>query len=371
MKRVLQVYGEILSNGGQEAFSMNMYRNINRERVQFDFFTPYYCDNEKLINEINQLGGKVFQGGGKFEVEGNKKDFVKNLEKFLSTNPYEIIHINSGSIFALAFGAKIAKKYGAKNIIVHSHSTGNDNLKYRIIKMISGPIFLKNATYYLACSKEAADWKFPKRVTKNENYEIIRNGIELDKFKFSAKIRDEYRKKLNLEDKFVVTHIGRFTNEKNHEFLVKLFSKLKEKNNNCKLLLIGEGKNKNKIEEIVKTMGFSDSVEFLGIRDDVNKILQASDVFVFPSKFEGLGIVAIEAQATGLPTICSENIPEEANQTDLFYKLNLADDINIWIDKILNCKVKEQRYKYSEKLKLSGYDAKDSAKMLEEIYLKG
>ena len=346
MKRVLQVYGEKLSNGGQESFSMNMYRNIDREKVQFDFFTPYFCDYNKLINEIESLGGRVFQGGGKFEVEGSKKDYIKNLERFFLKNPYEIVHINSGSIFALAFGAKIAKKYGTKKIIVHSHSTGNDNLKYKVIQKISAPVFINNATNYLACSKDAASWKFPKKIINEGKYEIIKNGIELDKFKFRPNIRNEYRKKLNLENNFVITHVGRFTDEKNHEFLIKLISELKEKINKCKLLLIGDGKNKEKIEKMVKEMQLSSFVVFLGIRDDVNKILQASDVFVFPSKFEGLGIVAIEAQATGLPTFCSENIPEEANLTDLFCRVNLSDDIKIWADKILDFKAETSREKY-------------------------
>ena len=374
MKRVLQVYGEILSNGGQEAFSMNMYRNINREKVQFDFFTPYYCDNEKLKNEIENLGGKVFQGGGKFELEGNKKDFVQNLKNFLSKNPYEIVHINSGSVFALAIGAKIAKKYGARKIIVHSHCTGNDNLKYRIIKLISGPIFLCNATNYLACSQEAAVWKFPKKIIKDKKCEIIKNGIELEKFKFSQEIRKEYRKKLDLENKTVIVHIGRFTEQKNHEFLIKMFSQLLEKDKEFKLLLVGDGPNKKNIMEMVKKMKIDKAVSFLGIRRDVSQILQASDIFVFPSKFEGLGIVAIEAQASGLPTVCSENIPEEANKTDLFCKLNLSDDINKWINQIMSFKDKKnvkERSDYIKTLRLEGYDAKDSAKRLEEIYLKG
>ena len=372
MKRVLQVYGEILSNGGQEAYSMNMYRNIDREKVQFDFYTPYYCDNENLVKEIKQLGGNVYTGGGRFELEGNKKDFVKNLSKFLSLNPYEIVHINSGSIFALAFGAKIAKKYGAKKIIVHSHCTGNDNFKYRIIKMISSRVFLKNATYYCACSKEAASWKFPKSVVKKENYDIIKNGIELDKFQFSKSIREEYRNDLKANNQFVIAHVGRFTDQKNHEFLINVFEKLKEKYKNSKLWLIGDGPNKEKIKDLVNEKKLNDSVNFLGIRKDVNKILQAADLFLFPSKFEGLGIVAIEAQATGLPTLCSENIPEEANQTDLFNKLNLSDSIDDWVNKILELKNnKNSRESYAEKLKLAGYDAKDSAKKLEEIYLKG
>ena len=374
MKRVLQVYGEILSNGGQEAFSMNIYRNINREKVQFDFFTPYYCDNENLKNEIENLGGKVFQGGGKFELEGNKKDFVQNLKKFLSKNPYEIVHINSGSVFALAIGAKIAKKYGAKKIVVHSHCTGNDNLKYRIIKLISSPIFLRNATNYLACSQEAAIWKFPKKIIKGKKYEVIKNGIELEKFKFSQEIRKEYRKKLNLENKTVIVHIGRFTEQKNHEFLIKMFSQLLKRDKKFILLLVGDGLNNKNIIEMVKKMKIDKEVSFLGIRRDVSQILQASDIFVFPSKFEGLGIVAIEAQATGLPTICSENIPEEANKTDLFYKLNLSDDIDKWINQIMifkNRKNVKERSDYTKELRLVGYDAKDSAKRLEEIYLKG
>ena len=374
MKRVLQIYGEILSNGGQEAYSMNMYRNINREKVQFDFYTPYYCDNEKLVKEIEQLGGKVYTGGGKFELEGNKKDFVKNLSEFLSNNPYEIVHINSGSIFALAFGAKIAKKHGAKKIIVHSHCTGNDNIKYRIIKAISSGIFLRNATYYCACSKEAASWKFPKSIIKKEKYDIIKNGIELDKFKFSKRIRDEYRKQLDLENQFVIAHVGRFTDQKNHEFLINVFEELKNRCKNCKLLLIGDGPNKEKIITMLNEKNLKNSVSFLGIRNDVNKILQAADMFIFPSRFEGLGIVAIEAQATGLPTLCSENVPEEANQTDLFNKLNLFDGIDTWINKIIELKDKKYentREDYTEKLRLAGYDAKDSAKRLEDIYLKG
>lgn len=156
--------------------------------------------------------------------------------------------------------------------------------------------------------------------------------------------------------------------------MIKIFAQLKNKCNNCKLLLIGDGPNKNKIIDIVKELGIDSSVVFLGIRNDVNNILQAADIFVFPSKFEGLGIVAIEAQAAGLPTLCSENIPNEANQTDLFYKLDLSDDINFWVNKILELKNKKSelnRIDYIQKLKLAGYDAKDSARRLEDIYLKG
>lgn len=369
--RVLQIFGEPLSNGGQEAFIMNMYRNIDRNKVQFDFFTPYYCDNEKLKDEINELGGKVYVGNGKFDGEGNKKDFINGLKKIMSKHKYEVVHIHSGSIFALSFGAKVSKKYGAKKIIVHSHCTGNNNFKYKIMKIISAPIFLNNVTDYCACSKLAAEWKFPKSIVEEKKFKIIKNGIELEKFQFHNEIRDKYRKDLNIEKDFVICHIGRFTEQKNHEFLIQIFEKIKSKCNKSKLLLIGDGPNREHIKKMVEKMKINDSVIFLKIRRDVNNILQAADAFVFPSKFEGLGIVAIEAQATGLQTICSENIPEEANQTELFHKLNLSDDVDTWVNKVLELKEIHNREEYSNKLKIAGYDAKNSARSLERIYLEG
>lgn len=370
MTRVLQVFGEPLSNGGQEAFAMNMYRNIDRSKVQFDFYTPFFCDNKNLEEEIKKLGGKVFASNGRFFQEGNKKDFIMGLENFLKEHKYEIIHINSGSIFNLAFGAKIAKKYGTKKVIVHSHATGIKNIKYRMIKLLSTNIFLKNVDKYIACSQKAAEWKFPKRIMKKNQYTVIKNGIELEKFIYNEQIRKEYRNKLNInENDFVIGNVGRLELHKNHKYLIDVFQEVLKYIPDTKLIIVGNGTMKEEMINLIKKKNIEDNVILLERRKDINNILQAMDIFVFPSIFEGLGIVAIEAQAAGLVTVCSENIPREAAATELFKKLDLSTGKEIWAKEILKNK-SYKRSDYTEKLKEQGYDAKDSAKCLQNIYLE-
>lgn len=370
MIRVLQFSCEPLANGGQEAFIMNMYRNINRNEVQFDFFTPFYCSNETLDREIKDLGGNIYTGNGRFEVEANKRDFIKETKQFFRQNHYEIVHIHSGSIFSLAFGAKIAKTYGTKTVIVHSHATGIDNLKYKIIKIISTPIFLKYSDKYLACSDEAAKWKFPKKIIQNQKYEIIKNGIDIEKFKFNERNRKEYRKKLNIEnDEFVLCNVGRIEKMKNQSFIINVFEKIIQKNIKAKLILVGEGSEKNNIINILNEKKLMDKCILLEKRNDVNNILQAADAFIFPSLYEGLGIVAIEAQTAGMKVYCSENIPDEASVTKNFIKLEL----NLGTENWANLIIKERNYlreDTSELIKRNGFDAKDSGKRLEEIYLE-
>lgn len=370
MKRVLQVFGEPLDNGGQEAFIMNMYRNVDREKVQFDFFTPYYCANESLRAEIESMGGRVFEKEGRFDTQGNKNDFLENLTAFFEEHQYETVHIHSGSIFSLAFGARIARKSGAKKVIVHSHCTGFDNLKYRLIKAASPFIFKGNATHYLACSKLAAAWKFPSSVMKSGNYTVIKNGIDLEKFTYQPENRAKYRKDLGLEDQFVICHIGRFTEQKNHSFLIEVFFEIQKRLPNARLLLIGEGPLKEPAEAQVQELGIADKVSFLGIRRDVSEILQASDLFLFPSVFEGLGIVAIEAQATGLPVVASEEIPEEADVTPLFHRLALKQGASHWAEEILSLSPAGDRLGCAALLKEHGYASKDAAAVLQGIYLE-
>lgn len=367
--KVLQVFGEPLSNGGQEAFIMNIYDNIDRNKVKFDFFTPYYCDNMKMREKIELYGGEVIAQGKNFETKKRKRFFVQELTKFLKKSKYDIVHIHSGSIFVLAYGAKIANKYGARKIIVHSHCTGVDNIKYKIVKMASEKIFIDNATNYLACSREAAIWKFPQSIIENEKFVVIKNGIQLEKFKYLEKIRTEYRSMLDIKDnEFVIGNVGRFEIQKNHEYLLEIFEELSKKMTNSKLILVGTGTLKEKIIKQIKEKKLQNKVIILEKRDDVNKILQAMDVFVFPSFFEGLGIVAIEAQAAGLHTICSENIPPEANMTDLFHKLNISDGKEVWVNEILKY-IKYERSDRVELLRKNGYEARESAKIIENIYL--
>lgn len=369
MERVLQAFGEPLASGGQEAFIMNIYRNIDISLVQFDFFTPFSCTNETLRAEILSLGGRVFESGGRFLNEGNKSDFVNGLTDFLKDHKYDTVHIHSGSIFSLCFGARIAKKSGAKNIIVHSHATGNNNLKHRVIKVLSRGVFEKNVTHYCACSAIAADWKFPKKVIREGRFHIIPNGIDADKFTFSQTVRDEYRSKLDVGDSFVICHIGRFSQSKNHPFLIEVFKKVKAVRKDARLLLIGEGPEEQAVRELVKSSDVGNAVIFLGVRTDVSELLQASDAFVFPSFFEGLGIVAVEAQCTGLNTVCSEHIPQEADMTDLFCRVSLDDGADKWAAAVLR-DTSSSREKYSDILREKKYTARDAAEKILNIYLE-
>lgn len=367
--KVLQVFGEPLSNGGQEAFIMNIYRNINKKKVEFDFFSPYYCDNENLKKEIENLGGRVFLGNGTFGDKNSKKTFKRKLKLFLKNNKYDVIHIHSGSLYALTYGAKIAKKSGASRVIVHAHAAGLNNIKYKIIKFISNFIITKYATEFIACSDYVAKWKFPNKIIKQKKYYVVKNGIQLNNFEFSQEIREEYRKKLNIEKKFAIVHIGRFAEEKNHTFLIDVFKEIYKKDNNSVLVLVGTGELEDEIKNKVEKLNINKSVIFLKNRNDVNKILQAMDIFVFPSLYEGLGIVAIEAQASGLVTICSDKVPDEVNITDLYKCIEIEKGASMWADEILKYK-KCDRVNCISKIKEEGYDAIQSANKLEDIYLK-
>lgn len=367
--RILQILCEPISNGGQESFIMNMYRNIDRDKIQFDFFTPYYCDNEKLKTEIKEMGGNVYALNGDFDGKERKKYLRKNVKKFLETNKYDFVHIHSGSIYSLITVAKIAKKNATKNVIVHSHCGGFDNLKYRIIKFVSKPYMLKYPDKYYACSKLAAEWKYPKKVIKNNEYIVLKNAIDTSKIYFSEEIRQEYRKNMNLENNFVVGHIGRFAIQKNHDFLIDVFYQILKKKSNAELLLIGVGELQNEIIEKVKMLGIENNVHFLGIRNDINGLLNAMDIFLLPSFFEGLPVVGVEAQATGLPVYASDRITKELPINELSHYYSLESSAKEWSDNIIEDIENFRRENTTKKIIQEGYDVKEAAKLMENYYI--
>lgn len=371
--RVLQLFGEPLSNGGQESAIMNFYRNIDRKKIQFDFFTPFYCDNQKLKSDIESKGGKLFSANGKFDTKFRKYNFIKNTRKFLRENSYEFIHVNSGSIFELAEGAKLAYKYGAKKIITHSHLGGQNNFKYRLVKKVFGKYFVKYATDCVACSELAAKWKYPKEIIENKKYTIIKNGIDLDKFSFDFSNREKYRKNLEIEDKKVLINIGRLAYEKNQLFLIDIMKELKNIDNKFILLIVGDGSYKDKIEKKIKEYDLEKNIRLLGIRKDVPELLSASDIFVFPSLWEGSPVSTVEAQDSGLPVICSTNVTEEAKILDSFIWCSLDEKAKIWANEIIKL---YDKYSYVDRngqkvvLENMRFSSKDATHVLEKIYLK-
>ena len=359
--RVAQIMGKWVG-GGVEAVVMNYYRNIDKNKIQFDFI---FDDDSKNIpyKEIESLGGKIIL------IPPYQKIFKyhKELKNVLKEGNYKIVHshINVLSVFSLY----AAKKANIPVRIAHSHSTTNKKeWKKNLLKQILRPLSKKFATHYFACTEHAARWMFNDK--NFNNVYILNNAIDLDKFKYDKKTRDEKRKELNIkDDTFVIGHIGRFVKQKNHDFIIDVFNEIHKENKNSMLLLVGQGPLMDEIKEKVKQLKLTKNIKFLGQRNDVNELYQAFDTFFFPSLYEGLGMVVIEAQTSGLPCVASTEVPAIAKVTDNLEFLELEDTINTWKNTILD-KVGTKRKSYITEVKKAGYDIKTEVKKLENKYIE-
>lgn len=366
--RVLEIFREPIANGGQESFIMNMYRNIDRKKVQFDFLTPFTCDNKKLKEEVERLGGRIYHYDHVFG-EKNNKVFKKCVSDFLRGHHYDTVHFHSGSTYALMEGSKIAHDMGVKNIIVHSHCGGFADLKYHIIKALSVPYLMNYPTDYFACSHLAAKWKFPAQIIRKKRYKVIKNAIDTERFCYLPEVREKYRKQFCVEDRLVVGHIGRFEVQKNHKFILEVFQQLHRKNPKSDLFLIGEGELRKECEQLTEKLGIQDSVHFLGLRSDIPELLNMMDLFLMPSFFEGLPVVGVEAQATGLPVYLSDSIAKELPVKDLAFYLSLKDSAEQWAECILQKQTTVVRRNTTQEISEQGYEIKAAARQFENYYL--
>ena len=361
--RVLQCFGT-MGRGGAETLIMNIYRNVDREKIQFDFVVHREKD-AAYDEEIYDLGGKIYKIP-KYRLSNHFEYKKAWHELFNNHDKWPIIHGHMYTTAAIYL--KIAKKYGLITI-AHSHNTSTGvGLTAIIKKLLQYPIKY-NADFYFACSEAAGLWLYGENICKKDTFFILNNAIETKKFVYDEEIRNKKRTELSVKDKFVIGHIGSFMTQKNHKFLIELFEKVHSKNNNTALLLIGDGGLRLAIEEKVKNLGLSNKVIFTGFRSDIPDLLQAMDVFVFPSLYEGLGIVAVEAQATGLHCVVSDSVPKEAYITDLIEKASLKDSADAWADKILKYANGYERFDTSKQIRKKGYDISETAKWLENFYL--
>lgn len=325
--------------GGIQNLVLSWVSRFDKEKIHVDFLLLDDGKEYKLENSLKELGCNVYKLTGIWVK--NPIDFIKESKAldcfFKEHHNYKIIHLHSTSKNYLVL--KYAKKYGIPVRIAHSHNI--DFQTKNPIKKIVGNIFKINlkkyATDYFACSKKAGKWLFGEKIINSDKFKVIHNAIDYDKFKFDENKRKEIREELNIkDDEIVVGHVGRFSNQKNHEFLIDIFAELYKKNDKFKLLLIGTGETEKLIKEKVKKLNIESRVIFLGFKEDVSKYYNAMDLFLFPSKFEGLGITLIEAQANGLICFTSKDVvPEEAKLSDNlhFIKLNKSDEM--WAEEIL------------------------------------
>ena len=303
---VAQVMGKWLGNG-VESVIMNYYRHLDHSKVQFDFI----CDEDSTripYNEIKKLGGRVFLVP-KYQ---NLPKYLKALEKLFKENQYRIVHANLSTLSV--FPLYVAKKVGVPIRIAHSHSTSNPKeWKRNLIKNILRPFSMRYATDYFACSEVAGRYLFGNKAFDQGEVKIIHNAIDVEKFKFDKVARKKLRKEFGIMDStIVIGHVGRFVQTKNHTFLVDVFKKYHERNPDSKLLLIGIGPLENQIKDKIRKLDLVESVIFLGQRDDINKLYSVMDIFCLPSLYEGLPVVGVESQATGLPIIFSNGVSHEA-----------------------------------------------------------
>ena len=353
-----------MGRGGLETMIMNYYRNIDRTKIQFDFI----CDEDSTnipYDEIEKLGGRVIIVPPYQHIFA----YLKKLKQIFKENKYKIVHshINALSVFPL-YAAKCA---GVPVRIAHSHSTSNKKeWKKTLMKNMLRPFSKVFATDYMCCSELAGRWLFGNKTYDEGKVYLLNNAIDVEKFAYNEEVRKAKRKELEIpDDTFVIGHIGRFVAQKNHTFLIDIFNEVHKEKENSVLLLVGQGPLENEIKEKVNRLGLSDSVKFLGQRDDVSELYQAFDVFVLPSLYEGLGMVLVEAQISGLPCVCSTEIPSEVKGIPEFKFVNLDNDSKIWADYILDLKDNTNRASYKNKFANKGYDITKETIKLEKIYL--
>lgn len=360
--RVAHVMGKMIS-GGVESVVMNYYRNINKDKIQFDFIVDE--DSTHIPREeIESMGGRIILVPPYQKITS----YVKVLKDLFKEQEYRIVHshLNALSIFPLY----AAQKSNVPIRIAHSHSTSNKKeWKKNVLKNILKPFAKINATHYFCCSELAGRWLFGSNTYNKGEVTLINNAIDTKSFIYDENIRKKIRNELKINDNnLVIGHIGRFVEQKNHDFLVDIFNEIHKYNNDSVLILVGEGPLQEKIKEKVNHLNLKESVKFLGVRNDVNELYQAMDLFIFPSLYEGLGMVLIEAQISGLPCLVSSEVPKDAKITNVLEFLNLNDNIDTWVNKAIDLS-RIKRKQYLDKVNKAGYNIEIESKKLEEEYM--
>lgn len=363
MLRILHVV-TTMDLGGVETLLMDIYRNIDRETLQFDFLCMNTCNNY-FSNEIKNLGGQMY--AIPFISKVGYGGYKRELNRFFENHrEYRIVHTHVNSYNGYILDA--AKKASIPVRISHAHAviSQDQNFLKSVIEKIGRTKIENGATDYLACSKEAASSFYGNR---RKDVIILKNGINTDKFLFDKGIRNEIRECYNASNQFVIGHVGRFDNLKNQIMVVKVFESYVRDHSDAVLWLIGNGPEKNNIEKYIFDHGIEDKVLFWGVRPDVNKLMFAMDVFLFPSVHEGLGLVAIEAQASGLPVIASTGVPKDTNVTGLIQYIPL-DEFDTWLKALGKCSYNIRREEFCKKIREAGYDIKDVTEMLVSFYMR-
>lgn len=359
--RILYVNGGLMNRGGIESYMMNYYRYFDRDKIQIDFVVHDAGGYGYYDEEIKGMRGRIFVLPQKSK---HPLSYSRKLKRILIEGNYKIIHTHMDAMGAWVL--KVAKVCGIPVRIAHSHNT--KHLTSNPIKLFFLEQARKNinkyATCRMACSEMAGKWLFG-----NQTFHVIRNAIDIDKFKFNKDVREQIRVKYNIGNDFLIGHVGRFDVQKNHSFLIDIFAKVHHVMPNCKLMLIGEGYLKDNILQKINELCLQDHVILTGTREDVNSFYNAFDLFVLPSLFEGLPVVAVENQINGCPALLSSTITTETQISPDVKFIGLQEEL--WVKEIVRnirtYKVPREGAKFN--LYMSNYNIQNEAKKLQNIYV--
>ena len=364
MRRIC-VFCETWASGGIESFITSILINIDKSDMEIDIVAP--CIKKSVFTPLLIGHGVHFR-----ELSGNRNRVVKNGKLFLDVlkeRHYDVIHLNvfhGGMLYYLS----LANKMGIAIRIVHSHNNSLRRGQHYWLKLMihrwASKHYIVKATDLWACSSAAADFMFSHGVP----FRLIPNGFDTKRFKFNLRHRDLLRQQLGIKDEVIVGNVGRLCYQKNQIFLLRVFAEFLKVQPNSRLILVGEGEDRDKLVREATLLRIKDKVIFWGTTDHVERLYWAMDVFVFPSIFEGLGIAAVEAQAAGLPVVCSDSIPEEACILHSVKKVPLSFGVDKWAETLEI----SQRRVHSRELcaaivQKSGFDIEDVVKLVAEKYL--
>ncbi len=371
--KVLQVF-TIMNRGGAESMIMNYYRNIDRDKIQFDFLV-HRKEKAAFDDEIESLGGKIYRMDPINPFFPG--EYYNRLRTFFKEHTeYAIVHshLNTFSSFPL----KIAREFKIPCRIAHAHTAfeniklrnfipNKENLTETVKKLIKFRLKKKVSTYAthrFSCGDKAGQWLFGE----NNDFYTMNNAIDTKKFTHNPETDKKYRKELDLEDKVIIGHVGRLNHAKNHSYLLRIFANIIEEKPDCVLVLVGNGELEQAIEQEIDNLGIQDQVKMLGVRSDIPELLQMMDVFVFPSFYEGLPVTLIEAQAAGLKILASDTITQEVKLTDDIEFVSIQKPTSFWVNKLFDA-LSYEKQDNSNKIAKAGYDIVSNTEKIQSFYL--
>ena len=359
MIRILHMIGA-LEMGGSQALVMNLYRHMDREQIQFDFVLDH-PDRDDYADEVRALGGRIYTMPG---FHGNVVEVRQAWDEFFTQHPeYKVLHSHVRSYASLYL--PVAKKHGVKTII-HSHSTSNGSGFSALVKMGLQYPLRHQADVLMSCTREAGVWLFGEQACQSDRFFLLPNAVDVEKFRYHEAVRREYRQQLGIENKLVVGHVGRFHEAKNHSFLLESFTKLHEQQPDSILLLVGDGELRCQIEKKIAELGIGDSVILTGNRSDVAELMQAMDLLAFPSRWEGLPVTVVEAQAAGLPCLISDRITRDVDLSPLVRRLPI-DSTEVWARAMAEPAARQDVCK---EIAAAGFAIEESVQRLSGLYNK-